>query len=73
VKEARWGLINSWAKDAKSSFKPINARTETIDKSPAFRSAFKKHRCLVPADASTSGTARRATASHTGSTGLTGD
>jgi len=50
VEEARWGLINSWAKDAKSAYKTINARAETVDKSPAFRAAFKKRRCLVPVD-----------------------
>lgn len=50
VHEAKWGLINSWAKDAKSGYKTINARAETVDKSPAFRNAFKKRRCLVPAD-----------------------
>lgn len=51
VEEARWGLINSWAKDAKSGYKTINARAETVDRSPAFRNAFKKgRRCLVPVD-----------------------
>ena len=50
VKVARWGLINHWARDAKSGYKQINARAETVEKSPAFRGAFKKHRCLVPVD-----------------------
>jgi putative SOS response-associated peptidase YedK len=44
----RWGLIPSWAKDAK---KPqINARGETVAEKPMFRSAFKKRRCLILAD-----------------------
>lgn len=47
---ARWGLINWWQKDAKSAFKQINARAERIDTSPAFRDAFQRHRCVVPAD-----------------------
>lgn len=47
---ARWGLINSWAKDKKNAYRTINARAETVEKSPAFRSAFKKRRCLVPVD-----------------------
>lgn len=44
----RWGLIPFWAKDAKSSF--INARAETLADKPAFRAAFQKRRCLIPAD-----------------------
>ncbi|WP_266180837.1 SOS response-associated peptidase [Dyella humicola] len=45
----RWGLIPSWAKDAKIGFNTINARVETVGTKPAFRSAFKHRRCLVPA------------------------
>ncbi len=47
---ARWGLINSWAKDRKQGFKNINARSETVQTQPAFRDAFKTRRCVVPAD-----------------------
>jgi putative SOS response-associated peptidase YedK len=47
---AKWGLIPSWAKDAKIGSSCINARVETVDTKPAFRSAFKKRRCLVIAD-----------------------
>jgi putative SOS response-associated peptidase YedK len=45
----RWGLIPSWAKDIKFGYKTINARSETADTKPSFRSAFKKRRCLIPA------------------------
>ncbi|MBX3389108.1 MAG: SOS response-associated peptidase [Phycisphaeraceae bacterium] len=45
----RWGLIPFWSKDASIANRTINARSETIASSPAFREAFKKHRCLVPA------------------------
>ena len=45
----RWGLIPSWAKDEKIGSKMINARAETVAEKPAFRAAFKKRRCLVPA------------------------
>ena len=48
--EVRWGLIPGWAKDAKIAFQCINARSETVAEKPAFRSAFKSKRCLVPAD-----------------------
>jgi len=47
---ARWGLIPSWAKKIDSSYSTINARAETVDSKPTFRSPFKHHRCLIPAD-----------------------
>jgi putative SOS response-associated peptidase YedK len=46
----RWGLIPSWAKDVKIGASLINARSETAATKPAFRSAFKRRRCLIPAD-----------------------
>lgn len=46
----RWGLIPSWAKDPGIGNRMINARSETVAEKPAFRAAFKKRRCLVPAD-----------------------
>ena len=45
-----WGLIPSWAKDTKIGYSTINARGDTVATKPAFRSAFKKRRCLVLAD-----------------------
>jgi putative SOS response-associated peptidase YedK len=47
---ARWGLIPSWAKDTKIAFGTINARGDTVAEKPAFRTAYKKRRCLVIAD-----------------------
>jgi putative SOS response-associated peptidase YedK len=44
----QWGLIPSWAKDAKIGYSMINARAETVAEKPAFRSALKKRRCLIP-------------------------
>ncbi len=46
----RWGLIPSWAKDPAIGYRMINARVETAPEKPAFRSAFRRRRCLVPAD-----------------------
>jgi len=45
----RWGLIPSWAKDPKIAYSTINAKAETVAEKPAFRSAFRKRRCLIPA------------------------
>jgi len=45
----RWGLIPGWAKDAAIGNRLANARGETIADKPAFRNAFRKWRCLVPA------------------------
>src|SRR5262245_5996961 len=45
-----WGLIPPWADDPKIASQLINARSETAATKPAFRHAFKKRRCLIPAD-----------------------
>jgi putative SOS response-associated peptidase YedK len=50
LKAYRWGLIPSWAKDAKSGSRLINARGESLTTKASFRSAFQSHRILVPAD-----------------------
>jgi putative SOS response-associated peptidase YedK len=46
----RWGLVPFWAKDVKIGSRMINARAETLAEKPAFRRAFAKRRCLLPAD-----------------------
>ena len=46
----RWGLIPSWAKDKGIGSRMINARAETVSEKPAFKRAFQRRRCLVPAD-----------------------
>lgn len=46
----RWGLVPSWAEDPKVGARMINARRETLADKPAFRSAYQRRRCLVPAD-----------------------
>lgn len=47
---ARWGLVPSWANDPSIGSRMINARAETVAEKPAFRKAFAKRRCLLPAD-----------------------
>ena len=46
----RWGLVPFWAKSLKVGARMINARCETVAEKPAFRRAFSKRRCLLPAD-----------------------
>lgn len=47
----RWGLVPYWAKDAKVGYTTINARAEEVATKPLYREAFKRRRCLIPADA----------------------
>jgi putative SOS response-associated peptidase YedK len=46
----RWGLVPSWAKDPSIGNRMINARADKVASSGAFRSAFRRRRCIVPAD-----------------------
>ena len=46
----RWGLVPSWSKDAKGAARMINARVESVETKPAFRAAYQRRRCLLPAD-----------------------
>jgi len=46
----RWGLVPPWAKDPKVGNRMINARAETVAEKPAYRSAFRNRRCIIPAD-----------------------
>jgi putative SOS response-associated peptidase YedK len=47
----RWGLVPSWAESPALGDKLINARAESVVDKPAFKSAFRRRRCIVPADA----------------------
>ena len=48
----RWGLIPHWAdRPTIGGARAINARAETLSRSPLFRESFRRRRCLVPVDA----------------------
>ena len=42
--------VPSWARDRTIGNRLINARAETVAGKPAFRAAFRRRRCLVPAN-----------------------
>jgi putative SOS response-associated peptidase YedK len=50
LRVVRWGLVPSWAKNPSVGARMINARMETVADKPAFRRAFARRRCLLPAD-----------------------
>ena len=45
-----WGLAPAWAPEPKTAYRTINARAETAADEPAYRQAFRRRRCLIPAD-----------------------
>jgi putative SOS response-associated peptidase YedK len=46
----RWGLVPTWAKDAKIANKLALARAETVTTTGAFRDSIRWRRCLVAVD-----------------------
>ncbi len=46
----RWGLVPRWAKDPSIGARMINARGETLAEKQSFRTGYRRHRCLLPAD-----------------------
>jgi putative SOS response-associated peptidase YedK len=47
---AKWGLVPHWSKEPKTGYSTINARIESVAEKPAYRTPFKRRRCLIPAD-----------------------
>ncbi len=50
IQNLTWGLVPKWA-EGKEDFRPLNnARIESVDEKPSFKSLVKKYRCIIPAD-----------------------
>jgi putative SOS response-associated peptidase YedK len=47
---AKWGLVPHWSKEPKTKYSTINARIESVAEKSAYRTPFKRRRCLIPAD-----------------------
>lgn len=45
-----WGLVPHWSKGPDPKYSMINARADSVASKPAYRDAFKRHRCLIAAD-----------------------
>jgi putative SOS response-associated peptidase YedK len=45
----RWGLVPPWSRGPDSRLSMINARADSVAKKPAYREAFRRRRCLIPA------------------------
>ena len=45
-----WGLVKYGSKDRKQAARGINARMESVETRPLYHEAFRKRRCIVPAD-----------------------
>jgi putative SOS response-associated peptidase YedK len=50
LRTVKWGLVPFWAKEPSGGARMINARAETVAEKPAYRRAFAKRRCILPAD-----------------------
>ncbi len=48
--QMRWGLVPSWAKDISIGNRMINARSDKVASSNAYRAAFARRRCIIPVD-----------------------
>jgi putative SOS response-associated peptidase YedK len=50
IGQLKWGLVPSFSTDEKVGYKMINARSETVQTKPSFRSLLARKRAIVPAN-----------------------
>lgn len=50
VQSFRWGLVPQWSDGPNPKYSMINARSETLSEKPSYRDAYKKRRCVIPAN-----------------------
>jgi putative SOS response-associated peptidase YedK len=50
LEQMRWGLVPSWSDSMKIGDRLINARAESLAEKSAFKTAYRKRRCIMPAD-----------------------
>jgi len=50
IEPLRWGLIPHWTREARPKTRPINAKAESIARTPMFAEAYARRRCIVPVD-----------------------
>lgn len=46
--ELRWWLVPYWSKEPSTRYAMFNAKSETLEKSAAFKAPFQRRRCVVP-------------------------
>jgi len=46
----KWGLVPYWSKAPKANFSSINARSDKLESSGAWREPWRHRRCLIPAN-----------------------
>lgn len=46
----QWGFVPKWTKNLTTSYKIINARSETLFDKPSFRDSIRDKKCLIPAN-----------------------
>lgn len=49
VEDMRWWLVPSWSPGPDQKYSMFNARSESLEKSRAFRGPFRRHRAIIPA------------------------
>ncbi len=49
LENQKWGLVPSWSKTPSTTYSTINARAETLDEKPTYRTLIQSKRCIIPA------------------------